>query len=121
MYRTNIVCVPAGPFHGPMVVSMRPLTPGQARRAVEVTSRFERVHGAPVQIGESDAIGIARLDEPDYGDAVTIREGEIPVFWACGVTPMEAIMRAKPQIAITHEPGHMLVTDVLDQDLCDVK
>jgi uncharacterized protein YcsI (UPF0317 family) len=121
MYRTNIVCAPAGPFHGPMVVSMRPLTPDQARQAVEVTSHFERVHGAPVQIGEPDAIGIARLGEPDYGDAVTIREREIPVFWACGVTPMEAIMRAKPKIAMTHEPGHMLVTDVRDEDLRDVK
>lgn len=121
MYRTNVACGPAGPFHGPMVVSMRPLTPGQARQAVDVTSRFERVHGAPVQIGEPDAIGIERLDEPDYGDAVTIREGEIPVFWACGVTPIEAIMRAKPKIAMTHEPGHMLVTDVRDEDLRDVK
>jgi uncharacterized protein YcsI (UPF0317 family) len=121
MYRTNIVCVPAGPFRGPMVVSMRPLTPDQARQAVEVTSHFECVHGAPVQIGEPDAIGIARLDEPDYGDAVTIREREIPVFWACGVTPMEAIMRVKPHIAITHEPGHMLVTDVREEDLCDLK
>jgi uncharacterized protein YcsI (UPF0317 family) len=121
MYRTNIACAPAGPFHGPMVVSMRPLTPDQARQAVEVTSRFERVHGAPVQIGEPDTIGIKRLDRPDYGDAVTIRKGEIPVFWACGVTPVEAIIRARPEVAITHEPGHMLLTDVHDEDLRNVK
>jgi uncharacterized protein YcsI (UPF0317 family) len=121
MYRTSIVCAPAGPFYGPMVVSMRPLTPDQARQAVEVTSHFERVHGAPVQIGEPDAIGINHLEEPDYGDAVTIREGEIPVFWACGVTPMEAIIRARAETAITHEPGHMLVTDVRDKDLRDAE
>jgi uncharacterized protein YcsI (UPF0317 family) len=119
MYRTNIACAPAGAFHGPMVVSMRPMTPEQAVRARRVTERYPRVHGAPVHVGNPSAIGIGRLDAPDYGDPVPVRAGEVPVFWACGVTPMEAIMRAAPPIAITHEPGHMFVTDLLDESLRD--
>ena len=104
-------------LHGPLVVSMRPMTPDQARQAAEITARYPRVHGGPIHIGDPDKLGIADIHRPDYGDAVTIREGEIPVFWACGVTPMEAILRAKPDLAITHEPGYMLVTDVRDEAL----
>jgi uncharacterized protein YcsI (UPF0317 family) len=117
MYRTNVACAPAGPFHGPLVVSMRPMTPELARVAERVTSRCPRVHGPPVQIGHAEALGIADLSVPDYGDPVPVHDGEVPVFWACGVTPMEAIIRAKPALAITHEPGHMLVTDVSDRSL----
>ena len=93
------------------------MTPEQAVEAARITAAFERVHGAPVHVGDPEQIGVADLARPDYGNAVTIRPGEIPVFWACGVTPQEAIMRAKPDLAITHEPGHMLVTDLLDRDL----
>lgn len=111
MYRTSIPCRPAGPFAGPMVVSMRPLTPAQAIRAVQITSRFPAVHGAPVHIARPDLIGIRDLGRPDYGDPVTVRDDEIPVFWACGVTPQSVIAQARPPFAITHAPGAMLVTD----------
>ncbi len=117
MYRTNISCTPAGRFHGPLVVSMRPMTPDQAELATRITAAFPRVHGTPIHVGDATVIGIADVHRPDYGDAVTIRPDEVPVFWACGVTPMEAIFRAKPDIAITHEPGHMLVTDIRDESL----
>lgn len=117
MYRTNIPCTAAGRFAGPLVVSMRPMTPRQAKEAARVTGRFPRVHGAPIQVGDPQRLGIADLSKPDYGDAVEVLPGEIPVFWACGVTPMEAIMQAKPEFAITHEPGHMFVTDLCDVDL----
>ena len=117
MYRTDIPCKPAGDFGGPMVVSMRPMTPDQALHAQRITAACPRVHGGPVHVGDPSRIGIADIDRPDHGDAVTIRPGEVPVFWACGVTPMEAIVRAKPELAITHEPGHMFVTDVADVSL----
>jgi uncharacterized protein YcsI (UPF0317 family) len=117
MYRTNIPCRPAGVFHGPMVVSMRPLTSAQAIRAVEMCSRFPRAHGAPVHIGDSAAIGIRDLGHPDFGDPVEIRPGEVPVFWACGVTPQAVAMEARPPLLITHKPGHMFVTDLRDTDL----
>jgi len=114
MYRTNIACAPAGRFAGPMVVSMRPLKPADAIRAIQITSRFPAVHGAPVHIGLPHAIGIADLNQPDYGDAVEIRADELPVFWACGVTPQAMIAATRPAFAITHVPGHMLVTDLPD-------
>lgn len=117
MYRTNMPCEPAGRFHGPMVVSMRPLRPADAIRAVQITSRYPDVHGAPVHLGSPEQIGIADLSLPDYGDAVPVEEGEIPVFWACGVTPQAALMEARPPIAITHSPGCMFVTDVADDSL----
>jgi uncharacterized protein YcsI (UPF0317 family) len=117
MYRTNQACRPAGIFHGPMVVSMRPLTPAQAVRAVEVCSRFPRAHGAPVHLGDPGAIGIRNLDRPDFGDPVEVRPGEIPVFWACGVTPQAVAMQTRPPLLITHKPGHMFVTDLRDTDL----
>jgi len=114
MYRTDIACAPAGRFHGPMVVSMRPLVPADAIRAVQITSRFPAVHGAPVHLGFPEAIGIRDLATPDYGDPVAIKPGEIPVFWACGVTPQSVIAAAGLPFAITHIPGHMLVVDQPD-------
>jgi len=117
MYRTSRLCVPAGMFRGPLVVSMRPMTPDDARRAEQITARFPRVHGAPVQIGAPEELGIADLDAPDYGDPVPIHPGEVPVFWACGVTPQAAIAAARPGFCITHAPGCMLVTDLLNSQL----
>ena len=119
MYRTNITCQPAGVFHGPMVVSMRPLTPALAIKAVQVCSRFPRAHGAPVHLGDPAAIGIGDISKPDFGDAVDIRPGEMPVFWACGVTPQAVAMEVKPPLLITHKPGHMFLTDLRDTDLED--
>lgn len=112
MYRTNIPTAPAGVFSGPMVVSMRPMKAADAIRAVQITSRFPSVHGAPVHLGDPSLIGIADVDRPDYGDAVEIRAGEIPVFWACGVTPQSVVAAVRPEFCITHAPGHMLVTDL---------
>jgi uncharacterized protein YcsI (UPF0317 family) len=117
MYRSSIETVAAGVFSGPQVVSMRPMTPQDAIKAVQVTSRFPSVHGAPVHIGNPSDIGIDDISRPDYGDAVTIKTGEVPVFWACGVTPQAAITRARPAFCITHAPGHMLVTDLINADL----
>lgn len=114
MYRTSVPTVPAGVFHGPLVVSMRPMKAADAIRAVQVTSRFPRVHGAPVHIGRPDLIGIADLARPDFGDPVEVRDDELPVFWACGVTPQAVVMAAKPAFCITHAPGCMLVTDLLN-------
>jgi uncharacterized protein YcsI (UPF0317 family) len=117
MYRTNIACQPAGPFAGPMVVSMRPFKPAQAIRAVQITTRFPAVHGAPVHLGHPHLIGIKDINKPDYGDAVPVEEDEVPVFWACGVTPQAVISAAKLPFAITHAPGLMLVTDLRNKDL----
>jgi len=117
MYRTSIDTVPAGPFSGAMVVSMRPMRAADVIRAVQVTSRFPGVHGAPVHIGDPAQIGIQDLGRPDYGDAVSLAPGEIPVFWACGVTPQAAILSAQPAFCITHAPGAMLVTSLLNQQL----
>jgi uncharacterized protein YcsI (UPF0317 family) len=111
MYRTTIETVPAGPFHGPLVVSMRPMKAADAIRAVQITTRFPSVHGAPVHLAKPDAIGIKDINKPDWGDAVPIKDDEIPVFWACGVTPQSVIMAVKPDFCITHYPGAMLVTD----------
>jgi uncharacterized protein YcsI (UPF0317 family) len=117
MYYTKTACKPAGRFSGPLVVSMRPLTPAQAVKATQICSRFPRAHGAPVHFGDPEALGIRDIDEPDAGDAVEIRAGEVPVFWACGVTPQAALARAKPPFAITHKPGHMFLTDLKDTAL----
>ena len=117
MYRTNIACRPAGAFHGPMVVSMRPLTPAQAVTATRVCGRFPRAHGVPVHFGDPAALGIKDVDKPDFGDPVAVRPGEVPVFWACGVTPQAVAMQARPPFLITHKPGHMFVTDLRDTDL----
>lgn len=117
MYRTSIETVPAGPFHGPLVVSMRPLKPADAIRAVQITSRFPAVHGAPVHIGKPEMIGIKDIGKPDYGDPVEVKDDELPVFWACGVTPQSVIAAMKPDFCITHAPGHMLVTDLKNSRL----
>ena len=111
MFRTTLQTRPAGPFHGPLVVSMRPLKPADAIRAVQITSRFPAVHGAPVHLGHPEMIGIADIERPDYGSSVGVEPDEVPVFWACGVTPQAVIAAAKPPFAITHAPGAMLVTD----------
>lgn len=113
MYVTNIETSPAGRFHGPLVVSMRSFTPSDAIRAILYSDRYRLAHGAPVHIGDPAQIGIADIMKPDFGDAPIIKEGDIPVFWACGVTPQMAIRNVLPDLAITHEPGLMLVTDVL--------
>lgn len=114
MYRTSIPTHAAGVFGGPLVVSMRPLKAADAIRAIQVTSRFPSVHGAPVHIGDPALIGIADVNRPDYGDPVEIREGEMPVFWACGVTPQSVVAAVRPEFCITHAPGHMLVTDLIN-------
>ena len=112
MYRTAIACRAAGVFHGPMVVSMRPIRAGDVAKAVTVSARFPGAHGAPVHIGNPEAIGIARLDQPDYGDVQPLAEGDVPVFWACGVTPQAVALAARPPLMITHSPGHMFITDL---------
>ena len=117
MYVTNRSCVPAGPFSAPLVVSMRPMTPDQAVRAVQVTTRFHLTHGAPIHLGDPAKIGIADLEKPDFGDPVTIRPDEIPVFWACGVTSQLAATSTPLARVITHAPGHMFVSDLRDEDL----
>jgi uncharacterized protein YcsI (UPF0317 family) len=111
MYRTSIATNAAGPFHGPMVVSMRPMSPADTTRAIAITARFPMVHGAPVHIGNPEQIGIKDIAKPDYGDAVPIDADEVPVFWACGVTPQSVIATMRPEFCITHYPGSMLVTD----------
>jgi len=117
MYRTNVATRSVGRFHGPMVVSMRPMKPADAIRAVQITTRLPSVHGAPVHIGFPEAIGIKDIAKPDYGDAVPVEPGELPVFWACGVTPQSVIATARPPFAITHAPGCMLVTDLKNNQL----
>ena len=117
MYRTSIQTQRAGRFHGPVVVSMRPLKPADAIRAVQITSRLPAVHGAPIHLGYPEQIGIRDLGEPDYGHALPLEPGELPVFWACGVTPQAAIAAAKLPFAITHAPGYMLVTDLKNAQL----
>ena len=114
MYRTDRSCRPAGRLSGPLVVSMRPVPGALVATAVQVTARMPRVHGAPVHVGAAAALGIADLGAPDFGDPVELHDGDVPVFWACGVTPQAALMASAPPFAITHAPGHMLVTDVPD-------
>ncbi|HEX13845.1 putative hydro-lyase [Caldisericum sp.] len=115
MYITNIECMPAGIFSGPLVVSMRPIPYNLVIKAVQITSRFPQVHGAPIHIGDPEKIGIKNINQPDFGDSVTINDDEIPVFWACGVTPQAVAMKVKPDIMITHAPGHMFISDVKDE------
>lgn len=117
MYVTRIPCKPAGPFSSSLVVTMRPMTPEQGIRAVQVTTRFHLTHGAPVHIGSPEAIGIKDLNRPQFGDPVTIRDGEIPLFWACGVTSQLAATSIPLPLVITHAPGHMFVSDLRDEDL----
>lgn len=117
MYRTSVDTVPAGPFRGKLVVSMRPFSPADAIRAIEITSRYPTVHGSPVHLGRPDLIGIADLARPWAGDPTEVREDEVPLFWACGVTPQSVVLDAKVPFCITHSPGHMLVTDLKNTDL----
>ncbi|RFS82930.1 putative hydro-lyase [Actinomadura spongiicola] len=114
MYRTNRMCRRAGEFGGPLVVSMRPVPTAQVADAVRVTARYPAVHGAPVHIGDPVELGIDDLDRPDFGDPVDVRLDELPVFWACGVTPQAAVMVSRPKFAIGHAPGHMAITDARD-------
>jgi uncharacterized protein YcsI (UPF0317 family) len=115
MYRTNLQCVGAGRFSGPVVVSMRPFNPDDAARAAEITRHYPMAHGAPIHMGNPADIGIADIAAPDYGRPVTCRPDEVPVFWACGVTPQEALVAARPPLAITHAPGHMFVADITSE------
>jgi uncharacterized protein YcsI (UPF0317 family) len=119
MFRTNVDTVPAGRFRGKLVVSMRPFKPAEAIRAVEITSRYPRVHGSPVHLGRPDLIGIADLGKPWAGDPTEVRADELPVFWACGITPQSVVLDAKPSLCITHAPGHMLVTDLENSALAE--
>ncbi|WP_030456718.1 putative hydro-lyase [Herbidospora cretacea] len=114
MYRTSVPCRPAGRLSGPLVVSMRPIPAGRVTDAVRVSARYPAVHGAPVHIGDPAGLGIDDLDAPDFGEPVEVRPGEVPVFWACGVTPQAAVMAAGVPFAIGHAPGHMAITDVRD-------
>lgn len=115
MYRTDRACATAGRFAGPLVVSMRPYRPEQVERVAEITGRFPGMHGGPIHVGNPAALGISNIQQPDFGEAVTIRDDEVPVFWACGVTPQLALLAARPQLAITHSPGCMFVTDLRDE------
>jgi uncharacterized protein YcsI (UPF0317 family) len=117
MYRTRRPCRPTRAFHGNLVVSMRPMTPAQAVQAVRICGRFPRVHGAPIHLGDPAALGIDDLSKPEFGDPVEVRSGEVPVFWACGVTPQAVAMESKPPLLITHKPGHMFVSDLHDAEL----
>jgi uncharacterized protein YcsI (UPF0317 family) len=117
MYVTNMPCASSGPFSGNMVVSMRPMSASNAIRAIQICSRFPSVHGAPIHLGDPAQIGIADLNKPDFGTAVAVAPSEIPLFWACGVTPQVALQAAKLPLAVTHEPGHMLVTDLKNTEL----
>ena len=119
MYRTSVETVPAGRFRGKLVVSMRPFRPADAIRAIEITARYPRVHGSPVHIGRPDLIGIDDLAQPWAGDATEVREDELPLFWACGITPQSVVLEAKPSLCITHAPGHMLVTDLENASLAE--
>ncbi len=111
MYVTGQECISSGPFSGPMVVSMRPYKPEEIPAAVTASGRYPTMHGAPVHVGEPDSLGVKDLDEPEFGESISIGEDEIPVFWACGVTPQAVAMSARPPLMITHSPGHMFITD----------
>ncbi|MCH8619586.1 putative hydro-lyase [Undibacterium sp. TS12] len=116
MYQTSIATQPAGRFSGPTVVTMRPMKAADAIRAIQISSRYPGVHGAPIHIGDPSLIGIRDLSQPEFGDAVEVRPGELPVFWACGVTPQLALQQARPAFGITHAAGHMLITDMRHSD-----
>lgn len=119
MYRTNRPCIAAGPFSGPLVVSMRPYRYDLIEHVTAITGRYPRMHGAPIHVGDPAALGIVDINKPDFGDAVPIGADEAPVFWACGVTPQAALEAAKLELAITHRPGCMFVTDLRDEAFCE--
>lgn len=120
MWKTNLQCIPAGIFHGPMVVSMRPIHHSKVTRAVQVTSRFPSAHGAPVHIGDPQLLGISELNVPDYGEPANFQDGHVPMFWACGVTPQAVALESKPNFMITHSPGHMFITNMRDYELASL-
>ena len=120
MFVTNIECEPAGIFHGPMVVSMRPIPAHLVTKAVQVSGRYPSVHGAPIHVGSPETLGVKDVSRPDFGDPPVFRPGEVPVFWACGVTPQSVAMTVKPEIMITHCPGHMFLTDIPNETLAVV-
>jgi uncharacterized protein YcsI (UPF0317 family) len=120
MYRTNRPCRPAGRLAGPLVVSMRPVPGHLVATAVQVTARMPQLHGAPVHVGTPSSLGIEDLSRPDFGDPVAFEDGDVPVFWACGVTSQAALMASRPPFAITHAPGHMFVTDARDETMATV-
>ena len=120
MYITNIACEPAGTFHGPMVVSMRPIPAAQVAKAAQVSGRYPSVHGAPIHVGSPETLGVKDVNTPDFGDPPVFKPGEVPVFWACGVTPQSVAMTVKPEIMITHCPGHMFLTDIPNESLAVV-
>jgi uncharacterized protein YcsI (UPF0317 family) len=117
MWRTSIACRPAGVFHGPLVVSMRPIPSVQLAKAVTASARFPGAHGAPVHIGDPAAIGIEDITRPHWGDAPEFQPGDVPVFWACGVTPQAVALASKPAFMLTHSPGHMFITDLPNSSL----
>jgi len=117
MYRTTRQCVPAGRFQGPLVVSMRPIPASLVAKSIAVTEAYPHMHGAPVHAGDPSALGIHDLSAPDYGDPVPVMEGDVPVFWACGVTPQAVALASKVPFMITHRPGHMFITDRLDTEI----
>ncbi|MCV2460772.1 putative hydro-lyase [Streptomyces sp. ICN988] len=115
MYVTSRPCRPAGRLRGPMVVSMRPVPPAHLSAAIRESGLLPAVHGSPVHCGDPSALGIEDLDRPDFGDAVEREPDDIPVFWACGVTPQAAVMASRPPFALTHAPGQMFLTDARDE------
>ena len=117
MFTTSVPCVPAGMFRGPLVVTMRPIPATLVSRAVQISGRYPGVHGSPVHVGDPAAIGIRDLGRPDFGDPVTIRPGEVPVYWACGVTPQAVAMQVKPPLMVTHAPGYMFITDLRNEEM----
>ncbi|MBB4735192.1 uncharacterized protein YcsI (UPF0317 family) [Micrococcus cohnii] len=114
MYRTDRPLRAAGRMHGDLVVSMRPVPPELVARATTVSAAVPFAHGAPVHVGDPARLGIADLARPDYGDPTVLEDGDVPVFWPCGVTPQRALEESRPPWAITHAPGHMFVTDMPD-------
>ncbi len=116
MYVTERECIPSGPFTGPMVVSMRPYRADEIPLVVAISGRYPTMHGAPVHVGDPDSLGVRDIREPEFGDPVSMEEDQIPVFWACGVTPQAVVMKAAQPLVITHSPGHMFITDRLDAE-----
>jgi uncharacterized protein YcsI (UPF0317 family) len=113
VYITNIPCIKAGVFEGPVVVSSRVIKKNKVVRAVQITTRYHSTHGAPLHVGDPKDIGIDDITKPDFGNYHPIAEDEVPIFWACGITPQAVAMTVKPDIMITHEPGHMFITDIV--------
>lgn len=114
MYRSNVALASAGPFGGNMVVTMRPIPADRVQDAYDICSRYPQAHGAPIAHGDPSVVGITDLAQPDYGQSVEIQTGEVPVYWACGVTPQNVLLAANLPLCITHAPGHMLLTDVAE-------